>query len=132
MHYPIAIEQGDDTHAYGVIVPDIPGCFSAGETLDEAIANAKEAINGHLCILAEDKADIPPASSVQTHANNPDYAGFVWAVVEIDVSQYLGKAEKLNITLPKLLLARIDNYTAAHNLTRSGFLAEAAMMAMRQ
>ena len=44
MRYPIAIELGDETHAYGVVVPDLPGCFSAGDTLDEAISNAKEAM----------------------------------------------------------------------------------------
>jgi predicted RNase H-like HicB family nuclease len=42
MRYPIAIELGDETHAYGVVVPDLPGCFSAGDTLYEAISNAKE------------------------------------------------------------------------------------------
>lgn len=39
MRYPIVIERGDDTHAYGVVVPDLPGCFSAGDTLDEAYVN---------------------------------------------------------------------------------------------
>lgn len=42
MRYPIAIEPGDETHAFGVIVPDLPGCYSAGDTLEEAHANAKE------------------------------------------------------------------------------------------
>ena len=37
MRYPIAIERGTETAAYGVVVPDLPGCFSAGDTLDEAI-----------------------------------------------------------------------------------------------
>ena len=40
MRYPIAIETGDSKHAYGVVVPDLPGCFSAGDTLDEALTNA--------------------------------------------------------------------------------------------
>jgi len=44
MRYPIAIESGDSKHAYGVVVPDLPGCFSAGDTLDEALTNAREAI----------------------------------------------------------------------------------------
>ena len=44
MKYPIAIEPGDDHTAFGVVVPDLPGCFSAGDTLDEAIDNAREAI----------------------------------------------------------------------------------------
>jgi len=44
MRFPIVIEPGDEQHAFGVVVPDLPGCFSAGDTLDEAIDNAKEAI----------------------------------------------------------------------------------------
>lgn len=54
MFYLIAIERGDETHAFGVTVPDIAGCFSAGDTLDEAIESAKEAITGHLSVLVED------------------------------------------------------------------------------
>ena len=45
MKYPIAIEAGDNKTAWGVVVPDLPGCFSAGDSgIDEAIENAKEAI----------------------------------------------------------------------------------------
>ena len=44
MRYPIAIEPGDNQHAFGVVVPDLPGCFSAGDFLDEAMAPAREAI----------------------------------------------------------------------------------------
>ena len=43
MNYPIAIEPGTDTTAFGVVVPDLPGCFSAGDTLDEAMTAAREA-----------------------------------------------------------------------------------------
>lgn len=32
MRYPIVIEAGDDATAFGVVVPDLPGCFSAGDT----------------------------------------------------------------------------------------------------
>ena len=32
MHYPIAIETETMEHAFGVVVPDLPGCFSAGDT----------------------------------------------------------------------------------------------------
>ena len=44
MRYPIAIEPGDETQAFGVVVPDLPGCFSAGDTLDEALSSAEEAV----------------------------------------------------------------------------------------
>ena len=129
MLFPIAIEPGDDSRAFGVVVPDIPGCFSAGDTLDEAIANAREAIDFHLDGLAEDNAEIPVASSVAKHQANPEYAGWIWAVVEVDVTRYLGKAEKINITLPASLIRRIDEFVARHPeyRSRSGFLAQSAL-----
>jgi len=57
--------------------------------------------------------------------------GWIWAIVEVPVERYFGPAEKLNITLPHLLLAKIDEYARAHGETRSGFLANAARMTMR-
>ncbi|MEH6350543.1 MULTISPECIES: type II toxin-antitoxin system HicB family antitoxin [unclassified Pseudomonas] len=134
MLYPIAISMGDDKHAWGVEVPDIPGCFSAGDDLDEAMAMAREAIEGHFEILAEDGSAIPPANTVTLHAANPKYAGCTWALVDIDVTKYLGKAQKLNITLPGYLLNRIDEYVLHHpeEKSRSGFLASAALKVLQQ
>lgn len=59
MKYPIAIEPGDATHAWGVVVPDLPGCFSAADSgIDEAIENAKEAITAWIEAVMEcGKAD---------------------------------------------------------------------------
>lgn len=129
MLFPIAIEPGDDTHAFGVVVPDIPGCFSAGDTLDEALRAAREAIDFHLEGLVEDNDDIPVASTVQSYASNPEYVGFIWAVIDIDITQYLGKAEKINVTLPSSLIHRIDAYVSTHPeyKSRSGFLASTAL-----
>lgn len=45
MKFIIAIEPGDADHSFGVVVPDLSGCFSAGDSLDEAMANAHEAID---------------------------------------------------------------------------------------
>lgn len=84
MLYPIAIEPGDDQHAFGVIVPDLVGCFSGGDTLDEALSNTKEAISLHLEGLAEDEEVIPEASRVDAYMGRPEYAGFVWGMVEVD------------------------------------------------
>lgn len=128
MLYPIAIERGSDTEAFGVSVPDIPGCFSAGDTLEEAIENIKEAISGHLEILAEDGEDIPVASSVSKFIDQDDYAGMIWAVTEVDVSRYLGTPEKINVTLPSRLIRKIDDSVGKGKqyTTRSAFLAAGA------
>ncbi|OOH89521.1 hypothetical protein BMT54_06410 [Pasteurellaceae bacterium 15-036681] len=127
MLYPIAIELGDEEHAYGVIVPDIPGCFSAGDTLDEAYANVKEAIMGHLELLVEDGGEIPQPTSIENHRNNPDFTeyGMFFGVVDVDITHLLGKAERINITLPAHLIKRIDDFVAVHKefKNRSNFIA---------
>ena len=74
MRYPIAIEQGDETHAFGVVVPDLPRCFSAGDTRDEAITNAKEATELWLETMIEDGLAIPHPSLVTEHQANPEFA----------------------------------------------------------
>lgn len=131
MKFPIAIEPATEKTAWGVVVPDLPGCFSAGDSAEAAFANAVEAIEAHCELLAEDGLDIPLPRPLVEHQSNPDFAGWVWGMVEVDVSRFEGKAEKINITLPRRLLSKIDEYARAHGETRSGFLAEAARVAMR-
>ncbi|KAA6101463.1 MULTISPECIES: type II toxin-antitoxin system HicB family antitoxin [Pantoea] len=129
MFYPIAIEAGDETTAYGVTVPDLPGCFSAGDTLEEAVKNAKEAITGHLELMVELGQDIPAVSDLKSLMKSAEFAGYVWVLVDVDVTRILGGSEKINVTLPKLLIDRIDRCVATHPefKTRSGFLAQVAL-----
>lgn len=130
MRFPVVLHS-DDGIRFGVTVPDLPGCFSAGDTFDEALDSVLEAIDLHLEGLTDNGADIPVPRPVAEHRQNPDFAGGVWAVVEVNVSRFEGRAEKINITLPRRLLARIDRYAKEHGETRSGFLADAARAAMR-
>lgn len=130
MRFPVVLHS-DDGVRYGVTVPDLPGCFSAGDTFDDALESVVEAIDLHLEGIVEDGGEIPLPRAIAEHRANPDYAGGVWAAVEIDVTRFDGRAEKINITLPRNLLARIDAYAKSHGATRSGFLAEAARRAMR-
>ncbi|MDT8850903.1 type II toxin-antitoxin system HicB family antitoxin [Pantoea dispersa] len=129
MFYPIAIEAGDETTAYGVTVPDLPGCFSAGDTLEEAVKNAKEAITGHLELMVELGQDIPAVSDLKSLMKSAEFAGYMWVLVDVDVTRILGGSEKINVTLPKLLIDRIDRCVATHPefKTRSGFLAQVAL-----
>jgi len=130
MKFIIAIEPGTDTSAWGVAVPDLPGCFSAGDTLDDAMANARQAIDQHVEIMIEDGAPIPISRSLAVIQADPAYAGWVWAVVDVPVEKYLGPAEKINITVPRMVLTRIDEYAKSQGMSRSGFLVEAARAAM--
>ena len=130
MHFPVVLHS-DDGVRYGVTVPDLPGCFSTGDTFDEALASVVEAIDLHLEGITEDGGDVPLVRTIGEHRANPDYADGVWAAVEVDVSRFDGRAEKINITVPRNLLAKIDTYAKSHGATRSGFLADAARQAMR-
>lgn len=130
MRYPIAIHHDDGT-AYGVTVPDVPGCFSAGDTLDEAILLAEEAIAGHLEILAEDNTPLPLATSVENHAGNTDYEGAAWAYATVDVLQFSGKTKKENITLPMNLTARVNDLVKEGKAkSKSAFFTEAGLKEM--
>ncbi len=123
MRYPIAIEAGDAGHAFGVVVPDLPGCFSAGDTLDEAIDQAREAIELWLETVIDDGGAVPEAGTIASHQANPEYAGWIWAVVSVDLAALSDKAERVNITLPARVLRRIDQAARAAGETRSGFIA---------
>lgn len=130
MQLPIAIHK-DDGSVYGVTVPDIPGCFSSGETLDEAINNAREAIYGHLEVLLEEGEGIDlKSSAVESLAKEDVYRGAIWAMVDVDLSALDPKPERVNISMPRFVLRRIDNYVKVHHESRSGFLARAALAAM--
>lgn len=120
----------DDGVRYGVTVPDLPGCFSAGDSLEDALESVQEAIDLHVETLLEDDGALPERSSLAKHRANPDYANGVWAVVDVPVEKYFGPADRINITVPRLILAKIDEHAKRHGQSRSGFLVEAARAAM--
>lgn len=131
MRFLLAIHKDEDS-SYGVTVPDVPGCFSAGDTLDEAIDQATEAIFGHLALMLDEGQMFPASQPFEMHHANPDYADAIWSYAEVDLSTLDDKAERVNITLPRRVLALIDKYAQAHHETRSGFLARAALAEMRE
>ena len=131
MNYPIVIHKDADSD-YGVIVPDLPGCFTAGSTLDEALAMAKEAIELHLEGLIEEGQIVPDPGSVEHYQRRSEYKGGVWAVVTVDPSSLRIRAKRINITMPERVLDAVDRFAAAENETRSGLLAKAATAYIRR
>ncbi len=72
MRFPIVVHK-DAGSGYGVTVPDLPGCFSAGGTLDEVIESAREAIACHIEGLLMDGEPVPARASLEAHQGNDDY-----------------------------------------------------------
>lgn len=120
-YYPAIVEKGIDS--YGVYFPDVPGCVSAGRTVNEAVMGAEEALNGHLSVAA-DFGD-PIAAPSELHEIEA-------AEGSIEVCRILvraerpGKAVRVQLSIEEGLLARIDR--VAKN--RSRFLADAARAAL--
>lgn len=111
-------EEGSD---YGGEFPDVPGCVTAGRTLDEARAMAAEALAGHLAMLAAEGEPAPMPSTIEALKDDPHQAGAV--LVLVDLPPDFLKAERVNVMIPRHLLGRIDAASAGN---RSRFLVEAA------
>lgn len=124
MKYSIVLHK-DSESDYSVTVPDLPGCFSAGNTIEEALSMAKEAIECHIEGMFMDGEAIPKSDPIEKHQMNPENAGGIWGIIEIDISQLSSKSKRVNITLPEYLLNTVDNYAKKHGETRSGLLAHA-------
>jgi predicted RNase H-like HicB family nuclease len=79
MRYPILIEEGSEATAFGVVVPDLPGCFSAGDTLDEALTAAQDAAAAWIDAALDDGTVIPQPSRLDDVLRLPEYQGWVGA-----------------------------------------------------
>ena len=123
MRYPILIEEGSDTKAWGVVVPDLPGCFSAGDSLDEAVENAKQAAAAWIDTALDHGMPLPPPSSLDHIRKLDGYQG--WPLMLLDLSDDLASdvIERVNITLPRRVLLRLDTLAKARNQTRGAFIA---------
>lgn len=121
LHYPAIIERASE--GFGVFFPDVPGCTSGGDTLQEAAVNAGEALNMHINGLVEDGDPLPTPSTLDTLEEDADVNEAARLLVGVDVP---GRAQRLNISLEESLVARIDSAAAARGMSRSAFLAEGA------
>ena len=124
MKYPIVIHKDEDSD-YGVTVPDIPGCYTAGSSIEEAIDMAQEAVEFHIEGLLIDNEPVPLSSDIEILQTNLESRNGVWAIVEVDISKLSIKSKKVNVTMPEKLLNTVDQYAKKHGESRSGLLAQA-------
>jgi predicted RNase H-like HicB family nuclease len=125
MKYPIAIEPGSDTQAWGVAVPDLPGCFSAAdESIGQAIENAQEAIALWIESTIDNGEPIPAPSTITALQANSAYQGWIWAVVEKNKSPGRSLASGLSasdaLIQPTLLILHLCRH--AFNVSRQNRL----------
>ena len=118
----------DEHSVFGVTVPDVPGCFSWGDSIEEAILNTREAIKAHVdALLSEGMPVDIEQTPIDVLQSNEEFAGGIWALVTIDMAQLDPTPERVNISIPRFALAKIDQFAESRHETRSGFLTRAAL-----
>ncbi|MGH8031309.1 MAG: type II toxin-antitoxin system HicB family antitoxin [Luteimonas sp.] len=128
MKYPVVIEEGTDSTAWGVIVPDLPGCFSAGDTLDEAMENVEVAAAAWIDATLDAGEPIPKASPLEAIKAMKDHAGWTFAIVNIDADAFDDKTVRINVSIPARVLKRLDaKVKASGEKDRSSYIAHMAM-----
>jgi predicted RNase H-like HicB family nuclease len=117
-----AVVHKDESSAWGVHFPDLPGCFSAADDLADVQANASEAV---MLYLEGEKAPEPSAIEKIRDMAADDLAegAFLLAVPYVYVSN---RPQRINISIDRGVLDAIDAAATARKLTRSAFLTEAA------
>ncbi|RAU20790.1 hypothetical protein CU669_16745 [Paramagnetospirillum kuznetsovii] len=128
MRYPILIEEGSDTTAFGVVVPDLPGCFSAGDSLDEALDGAREAAAAWIDAALDAGMPVPSPTKLEDARRLSGYEGWTVGVVDLDQALFDDSIERVNITLPKRILRRLDDLAAARHQSRGAFIADLTMV----
>ena len=82
--------------------------------------------------VLDDGGDIPMPGAIDAHRSKREFKGWIWALSEVDASVLSDKAERINITLPARVLRRVDETANRLHESRSGFLARAALEAIRR
>ncbi|MBS6829194.1 MAG: type II toxin-antitoxin system HicB family antitoxin [Desulfovibrio sp.] len=120
---------------YAVLFPDLPGCNSQGDSLEEAFSMAAEALAGYLECLADDGDPIPiPSSRAEAMVKLHEQAarldmGDLPKGTELHpvlAPQLDAQIKKIAVSFSQYKLEMIDRKARAAGMTRSGFLAAAA------
>jgi predicted RNase H-like HicB family nuclease len=72
--YFAILEDAGPSNAAGVWFPDLPGCFSAGDDIDEALLNASEAIAAYAEALAREGRPLPAPRTLSALRDDPEVA----------------------------------------------------------
>lgn len=127
--YLALIEFDAAADAYGLVIPDFPGCNAMGTTFEEAEANGVEALREWAAdILAEADA-LPRARDIAELRRDPSLSDdFTPNVVVTSLPVFIdeGRTVRANVSMDAALLAEIDEAARLRGLTRSAFLVSAA------
>ena len=125
----IGLIRKESKSNFGVEFPDFPGCISAGETLDQAVAGVKEALELHIEGMLEDAEALPEPKDFSVIRKQSVTKGAIPVLIDVLIPR---RSKRINITMDEGLLEKVDEVASNRGTTRSGFLAEAVRKAFRE
>ncbi|MGI6588448.1 MAG: type II toxin-antitoxin system HicB family antitoxin [Peptococcia bacterium] len=100
--YPAIFEKDED--GYSVTFPDLPGCITCGDNLEDAYLMAKDALELHLYGMEEDNDKIPsPSKPENISVNSGTFVTLIEAYMPLIREEMANKAIKKTLTIPKWL-----------------------------
>jgi predicted RNase H-like HicB family nuclease len=124
----VAVIEKEPVSAFGVWFPDIEGCFSAGDSLEEAVANAATALRQHTEALESAGRHVSVSRSVDDVLRDKDVKAALKrgaVLFAVPLLADAGRTVRINISLDKGLVDQIDAAASMRGLTRSAFIAQA-------
>ena len=111
--------------AYGVTFPDLPGCAAMGATIDEALANAAEAMRDWADATEQKGGAVPAPRARESLCEDPDASEMLGEgalLVRVPLVRETGRPVKANLSIDAGVLAAIDAEAKRRKLTRSAFI----------
>lgn len=126
--YPVGVSLQTSDSSFHVIVPDLNGCTSTGNTVEEAIENVAYAIAISLSEIVEQGGIAPLGSPISTFMGKQEFVNYAWAFVNVPAREYMGNTEKISVSIPAKIIHKIDQRVCRckNFRSRSEFLATAA------
>lgn len=118
--YPALFHYEDD--GYWVEFPDLEGCFTQGDSIEETISFASEALGGYLFSMIKRQLPIPQPSSIcDLNPQKPDFA----TIISVDMEAYMRstRSVKKTLTIPEWL----NEAAEARHINFSSVLQQALM-----
>jgi predicted RNase H-like HicB family nuclease len=123
MRYTVLIDG--KAGAYGVVFPDLPGCAAMGKTIDQALANAAEALRDWVEATEEFGEKVPPPRPLEKLRHDREVAAALAqgaTLASVPLVRETGKPVKANLSIDSGVLAAIDAAAERRKLTRSGMV----------
>jgi len=111
---------------YGGLLPDFPGCFPMGETLDALLADVQDAVETWM--EGEDPAIFPTPTSLDVVQTSPDAKNRALVLVDVNTAFLEQVTERVNITIPRYALAAIDKMAKSQGLSRSAYMVRSSLI----